>query len=143
METYYKPEDLSKFEKIGEEAPELAKKFFEYYGAVFAEGELTEREKAPIAPSTRRSSASSIISMPSSFFVSSIVSSQTGAPLVAAILGVSRAATVARHRNGEFEPRLILPLSLSYDHRIVDGADAARFMKWITECLEQPFTMNL
>lgn len=49
METYYKPEDLSKFEKIGEEAPELAKKFFEYYGAVFAEGELTEREKALIA----------------------------------------------------------------------------------------------
>jgi 4-carboxymuconolactone decarboxylase len=49
METYYKPEDLSKFEKIGEEAPGLAKKFFEYYGAVFAEGELTEREKALIA----------------------------------------------------------------------------------------------
>jgi len=49
MESYYKPEDLPKFEQIGEEAPELAKKFFEYYGAVFAEGELTEREKALIA----------------------------------------------------------------------------------------------
>jgi len=49
METYYKPEDLSKFEDIGKDAPELAKKFFEYYGAVFAEGELTEREKALIA----------------------------------------------------------------------------------------------
>jgi 4-carboxymuconolactone decarboxylase len=49
METYYKPEDLPKFEEIGKEAPELAKKFFEYYGAVFAEGELTEREKALIA----------------------------------------------------------------------------------------------
>ena len=49
MESYYKPEDLSKFEQIGEEAPELAKKFFDYYGAVFAEGELTEREKALIA----------------------------------------------------------------------------------------------
>jgi len=49
METYYKPEDLPKFEEIGEEAPELAKKFFEYYQAVFAEGELTEREKALIA----------------------------------------------------------------------------------------------
>jgi len=49
METYYKPEDLPKFEEIGKEAPELAKKFFEYYAAVFAEGELTEREKALIA----------------------------------------------------------------------------------------------
>jgi pyruvate dehydrogenase E2 component (dihydrolipoamide acetyltransferase) len=61
----------------------------------------------------------------------------------AAILGISRAATVAKHRNGGFEPRLMLPMSLSYDHRIVDGADAARFMRWICECLEQPFTMNL
>ena len=49
METYYKPEDLKKFAEIGEEAPELAQKFFDYYGAVFAEGELTEREKALIA----------------------------------------------------------------------------------------------
>ena len=49
METYYKPEDLPKFEEIGKEAPDLAKKFFDYYGAVFAEGELTEREKALIA----------------------------------------------------------------------------------------------
>ncbi len=49
MDTYYKPEDLLKFEQIGKEAPELAKKFFEYYAAVFAEGELTQREKALIA----------------------------------------------------------------------------------------------
>lgn len=49
METYYKPQDLPKFENIGKDAPELAKKFFEYYGAVFAEGELTEREKSLIA----------------------------------------------------------------------------------------------
>jgi 4-carboxymuconolactone decarboxylase len=49
METYYKPDDLPKFEEIGKEAPELAKKFFDYYGAVFAEGELTEREKSLIA----------------------------------------------------------------------------------------------
>ena len=49
MESYYKPEDLGKFAEIGEEAPELAKKFFDYYGAVFAEGELTAREKALIA----------------------------------------------------------------------------------------------
>ena len=48
METYYKPEDLPRFEQIGKEVPELAKKFFEYYGAVFAEVELSEREKALI-----------------------------------------------------------------------------------------------
>ena len=49
MESYYRPEDLAKFEEIGNEAPELAKKFFEYYAAVFADGELTEREKCLIA----------------------------------------------------------------------------------------------
>lgn len=49
METYYEPQDLDKFADIGKEAPDLAKKFFDYYGAVFAEGELTEREKALIA----------------------------------------------------------------------------------------------
>jgi len=49
METYYKPEDLPKFEEIGKDAPELAKKFFDYYGDVFAKGELSEREKSLIA----------------------------------------------------------------------------------------------
>jgi len=49
METYYNPSDLPRFAEIGEDAPELAKKFFDYYGAVFAEGELSGREKALIA----------------------------------------------------------------------------------------------
>jgi len=49
METYYDPKDLARFSQIGEEAPELAKKYFDYYAAVFAEGELTEREKSLIA----------------------------------------------------------------------------------------------
>ena len=49
MDTYYKPDDLPKFEDIGKNAPLLAQKFFEYYGAVFAEGELSEREKSLIA----------------------------------------------------------------------------------------------
>ncbi len=49
MDTYYKPEDLPKFEEIGKEAPDLARKFFEYYNAVFTAGELSEREKALIA----------------------------------------------------------------------------------------------
>jgi len=49
METYYNPEDLKKFPSIGESAPELWQKFSEWYGAVFAEGALSEREKALIA----------------------------------------------------------------------------------------------
>ncbi|MBX7095511.1 MAG: arsenosugar biosynthesis-associated peroxidase-like protein [Flavobacteriales bacterium] len=47
--TYYNPEDLKKFGNIAEFEPELAKKFFDYYGAVFEEGALTAREKALIA----------------------------------------------------------------------------------------------
>ncbi len=46
---YYKSSDLAKFPEISGEAPELAAKFFDYYAAVFKEGELTEREKALIA----------------------------------------------------------------------------------------------
>lgn len=49
MDSYYHSGDLPKFGEIGEEAPELAKKFFEYYAEVFKDGELTEREKALIA----------------------------------------------------------------------------------------------
>ena len=49
MDTYYQPEDLPRFAEIREGAPELAKKFFDYYSAVFAEGELTRREKSLIA----------------------------------------------------------------------------------------------
>ncbi|BDV42366.1 alkyl hydroperoxide reductase AhpD [Geotalea uraniireducens] len=47
--SYYEPQDLERFAEIGKDAPELARKFFDYYGAVFAEGELTGREKALIA----------------------------------------------------------------------------------------------
>ena len=49
MDTYYTPEDLSKFSEIGKDAPEMAKKFFDYYGTVFSDGELSEREKSLIA----------------------------------------------------------------------------------------------
>ena len=61
----------------------------------------------------------------------------------AAILGVSRAAIMPRYIDGEFKPRSLLPLSLSFDHRIIDGADAARFLRWVCESLEHPFTMVL
>jgi len=58
-----------------------------------------------------------------------------------AILGVSRSSMQPVFINGQFEPRLILPLSLSYDHRANDGADAARFLRWIVEALEQPLML--
>ena len=45
-----------------------------------------------------------------------------------AILGVSRSSMEPVYIDGKFEPRLMLPLSLSYDHRLIDGADAARFL---------------
>ena len=56
-----------------------------------------------------------------------------------AILGVSRGSHEPVYNGyGVFEPRLMLPLSLSYDHRIIDGADAVRFLKWVVEALENP-----
>ena len=60
-----------------------------------------------------------------------------------AILGMSRSTTEAVWQDGEFQPRLMLPLSLTYDHRIIDGADAARFLRWIAEALEEPLLMAL
>lgn len=49
METYYRPDDLPRFGDVGKDTPKLAKKFFEYYESVFAEGDLTQREKSLIA----------------------------------------------------------------------------------------------
>ena len=49
MDTYYKPADLARFPEMGENAPEIGKKFFDWYGAVFADGALTAREKSLIA----------------------------------------------------------------------------------------------
>ncbi len=60
-----------------------------------------------------------------------------------AILGVSRSEMQPVFKDGQFVPRLILPLSLSYDHRIIDGADAARFLRWVCQALEQPFLLAL
>ena len=60
-----------------------------------------------------------------------------------AILGVSRAETEPVWRDGQFVPRLRLPLSLTYDHRLIDGADGIRFLRWIIEALEQPLLLAL
>ena len=65
-----------------------------------------------------------------------------------AILGMSRSRMEPEWiqdtgGGGKFEPRLILPLSLSYDHRLIDGADAARFLRWVAEAFEQPFLLSV
>jgi pyruvate dehydrogenase E2 component (dihydrolipoamide acetyltransferase) len=60
-----------------------------------------------------------------------------------AILGLSRSSTEPVWMENKFEPRMVLPLSLSYDHRLIDGADAARFLRWIAEAFEQPFLLSV
>ena len=62
-----------------------------------------------------------------------------------AILGISRARMepVYSKETGQFVPRFMLPLSLSYDHRVIDGADGIRFLRWVAEALEQPFLLAL
>jgi pyruvate dehydrogenase E2 component (dihydrolipoamide acetyltransferase) len=52
-----------------------------------------------------------------------------------AILGVSKSAIKPVYKGGEFQPRLMLPLSLSYDHRVIDGASAARFTNFLSQAL--------
>ncbi len=54
-----------------------------------------------------------------------------------AILGVGRAAMESDYADGFCRPRLMLPLSLSFDHRVVDGADGARFLHWIVDAMEK------
>lgn len=58
-----------------------------------------------------------------------------------AILGVNRADMQPVWNGDDFKPRLILPLSLTYDHRVIDGADAARFLRFIAEAIEQPLLL--
>ena len=59
------------------------------------------------------------------------------------ILGISRARMEQVFREGQFVARLMMPLALSYDHRAVDGADGARFLRWVAEVFEQPFLLSL
>jgi pyruvate dehydrogenase E2 component (dihydrolipoamide acetyltransferase) len=60
-----------------------------------------------------------------------------------AILGLSRTAIEPAWIDGQFVPRPMLPLSLSYDHRVIDGADAARFLRFVADALEQPMSIYL
>lgn len=80
--------------------------------------------------------------MGSSFTISSLggIGGTAFTPIVnvpnVAILGVSKAKIEPVYIDGQFVPRLMLPLSLSYDHRVVDGAEAARFIVYLSACLE-------
>lgn len=60
-----------------------------------------------------------------------------------AILGIARGRIEPVYSDGEFQPRLMLPLMISYDHRVIDGADGARFMQWLVQAFEQPFLLIL
>jgi len=60
-----------------------------------------------------------------------------------AILGVSRTEVAPVWNDGEWTPRSMLPLSLSYDHRLIDGAEAARFLRWTCQVMEDPFSLLL
>ena len=66
-------------------------------------------------------------------------------PPEVAILGVSRASVSPVWNKGKevFEPRTMMPLSLTYDHRLIDGAAAARFLRWVCRALEEPFVVAL
>jgi pyruvate dehydrogenase E2 component (dihydrolipoamide acetyltransferase) len=60
-----------------------------------------------------------------------------------AILGISRSSLQPGYQNGTVVPKLMLPLSLSYDHRLIDGADGARFLRWIADAMQNPFLLML
>ena len=64
-------------------------------------------------------------------------------PPEVAILGVARSSVEPTYIDGQLQPRTIMPLSLSYDHRLIDGADGARFLRWICAALENPFVVLL
>lgn len=85
------------------------------------------------------------------FTVTNLGSLGTGhfAPIInwpeVAVLGLGRAEQTALwdEKAGAFAPRLIMPLSLGHDHRVLDGADGARFMSWIVEAIRNPLLMAL
>jgi len=61
----------------------------------------------------------------------------------AAILGVPRSRWEPLYIDKQFVPRKVLTFSLSFDHRIIDGAEAARFLRWICQTAEQPLLLEL
>lgn len=99
--------------------------------------ELAE-ELATISKKAREKGLTPAEMAGSSFTISSLggIGGTAFTPIVkapdVAILGVSRSSMKPVYQDGEFVPRLMLPLSLSYDHRVIDGADGARFIVDLT-----------
>lgn len=98
---------------------------------------------AELAEKTRQRKISIEETQGSSFTVSNLgsIGGTHFTPIVnrpeAAILGLGRGVLKPVVKNGKIEPRTMLPVCVSYDHRIIDGADGARFMKRLVEWLEQ------
>jgi pyruvate dehydrogenase E2 component (dihydrolipoamide acetyltransferase) len=107
------------------------------------------RELANISRKAREKGLSPIDMSGSSFTISSLggIGGTAFTPIVnapdVAILGVSKAAIKPVYQTNQFVPRLMLPLALSYDHRVVDGADGARFMEFLTSRLADIRTLLL
>jgi pyruvate dehydrogenase E2 component (dihydrolipoyllysine-residue acetyltransferase) len=60
-----------------------------------------------------------------------------------AILGIAASQIEPRFIDGEFLPRLMMPLTLGFDHRVINGADGARFLQYLKKLLEDPFSLLL
>ncbi len=100
------------------------------------------KELADVSARTRSKRLRNTELQGASFSISSLggISGTAFTPIInppeVAILGVSRAKTQPVYRDGQFVPRLVLPFSLSYDHRAIDGAEAARFSAYLGKMLE-------
>ena len=103
--------------------------------------EVTEQARGGRLPAQRLEGAS--------FTISNLGGIGTGhfTPIVnppeVGILGVGRSVERPVYIDGQLHPRLLLPLSLSLDHRAVDGADGARFLTWIVDALAQPLMLAM
>ncbi len=106
------------------------------YGLARSLGQLSEKARAGKLPPTDMQGGC--------FTISSLggIGGTAFTPIInapeVAILGVSRSTLRPVYHEGGWLPRLMLPLSLSYDHRVIDGAMAARFTTWLAHTLADP-----
>ena len=117
--------------------------------AVYTPGEMVKDKNYLLANKAREKKLGPADMQGGCFSISSLggIGGTAFTPIInypeVAILGLSRSAQQPVVKDGEVVPRLLLPLSLSYDHRVIDGADAARFTRLIAEMLENPWMMLL
>lgn len=107
------------------------------------------KELAQVSSKARKKSLTPADMSGSCFTISSLggIGGTAFTPIVnapdVAILGVSKASLFPVYKQGQLVPRLLLPLSLSYDHRVIDGADGARFLVFLANCLSDIRTLLL